>query len=102
MKCNSASSPLYRRPRIGEQLRQQPPMAMAGVLAVAADGEVGRRGYGGEELDQVPRGGSRHLATIDPLVAPPARRGPGIAQCPRDDRSARRELGEPAVGEVSP
>src|SRR5206468_8116969 len=81
--------------------RQHASMTVARVLAVAADGEIRRLRHRGEELDQVTRGGHRHLAAVDAFVAPPARWGPGIAQRPGDDRCARRELGEPDVVEVA-
>src|SRR5262245_47313829 len=72
-------------------------MAAGLVLAVAADREMRGPGERGEHGDE-PRGGRRaHLRTIAPRELRPSRLRPGPGLRPRDERRARRKLGQPDV-----
>src|SRR5574338_897210 len=77
-------------------------MAPVIVLTVASDRELCRLRNRGEELEEMPGSGRRHLRPIKAREPHPALVGPRLRQRPRHHLSRRRELGEPDIVEVPP
>src|SRR5262245_24031080 len=79
-----------------EELLQQRAMAANGILAIAADREVGAVRKRGEDVERLPRLGPLHLRAIAPREAPPVRIRLRAAT-ELHGRLARRECREPGV-----